>query len=288
MLIDFHAHFDSADRERVRAFVRAAEQNSCVTVFSGGDMGDDHYAPSETVLKFCREFRERLIPAIKLDLADREFDLSQLRKRRDQGFKAVKFIYPYYEYDHDLYMPIYEELQKLELPALFHTGIYRPQALDETIRRPMLLNMDPYRLDRIARSFPRLRIVEAHLGTAAFRLQGAQMVKIHANVYADLGGCGNWMAVTPQMLAELLCDNLYVRDASARYFGKLIFGSDCYITIPEVQTRALRYYRHIMEMNDLPPETRDAIMGGTVARWLKFRRSSAETQTPDILSAAGS
>ena len=268
MFIDFHAHFNSCDPAEVKQFVRDAEANDCVTVISGGDMGDDHFAPLDVVMKFCKEYSDRLIPAAKLDFTDQEFDLSQLRKLKDQGFKAVKIIYPYYEYDHDLYMPVYEELQKLELPALFHTGIFRPQALDEVIRRPMLLNMDPYRLDRIARSFQKLRIVEAHLGTSGFRVQGAQMVKTHANIYADLGGCGNWMAVTPQMLAELFCSPLYVRDATGQYFGKLIFGSDCYINFSSVQTRALRYYQHIMEMNDLPQETRDAIMGGTVAGWL--------------------
>ena len=96
-------------------------------------------------------------------------DVELIYRWKDAGFKAIKFIYPYYEYDHDLYLPVYEACQKCELPVLFHTGNYRPNEADIRWQRPTLKNMQPIKLDRICRCFPKLHVVMAHMGTTFFR-----------------------------------------------------------------------------------------------------------------------
>lgn len=47
MYLDFHAHFDSIDPVLIRTFIQNSEQNQTVTVFSGGNMGGNCYAPNE-------------------------------------------------------------------------------------------------------------------------------------------------------------------------------------------------------------------------------------------------
>ncbi len=268
MYLDFHAHFDSIDPVLIRTFIQNSEQNQTVTVFSGGNMGGNCYAPNEEVLRLCRKYAPWFMPAAKIDLWDNAVDLGEIRRLKDKGVIALKCIYPWYEYDHDLYMPFYEEAEKLNLPILFHTGDYRPHETDRQFRRPFLRNMLPLTLDRIARSFPELPIVMAHLGTTYYRTEAAELIKTHANLYADLGGCGSWLALSAEELRDLLCHRLYKRDASGKYFGKLVFGSDCYITRPDVQTRALQCYRHLLLMNDISEEIIAQVMGETVKKWI--------------------
>ena len=267
MYTDFHAHFDSTAPDDVKAFVQNCEANDARAVMTGGWMGGDRiYAGHDEIKKYCSIYSERLLPAAKIDLWDQKPDTALLRKLKDEGFVMAKFICPYYEYDHDLYMPVYEELEKLEMPALFHTGIHFPCQADVKYKRPMLLNMDPLRLDRLARSFPKLRIVAAHMGTTFYRVQAAQLVKVFPNVYTDLAGSGAWKGLLPEEVRYYLRD--IMDRESVRHFAKLIFGSDCYVSHPEIQTMAVRHYLNIFAENGLPQEMIDAIMGGTVSEWL--------------------
>lgn len=268
--IDFHAHFDSGDPDKVKAFVANCEKNGCRAAMSGGlHYGVHDYLPNDQVIDFCCQYSEWLIPLVKIDLWDQPIDLSELRRLVDRGAKGVKCIYPYYPYDHDLYMPFYEECEKLGLPMLFHTGNYRPNSEDMISRRPTLKNMAPINLDRPARSFQKLIIVIAHLGTTFWRVQAAEMIKLHANVYADLGGSGSWQALSAERLAELLAPPAFLCKDNDKFFHKLVFGSDCYITIPDVQTCGKLHYEQILSKIGATKELHDAVMGGTVYSWLK-------------------
>lgn len=268
MYIDFHAHFNSTDSGEIAAFVKNCEKNQTRAVMTGGKMGDRQYATLEEISKACREYSDWLLPGAKIDQWNTPPDVSQIRKIKDMGFVVAKFICPYYAYDHDLYMPIYEECEKLDLPVLFHTGIHRPTEDDRKYRIPSLLNMDPLRLDRIARSFPDLRIVAAHLGTSFYRVQAAQLTKAFPNVYADLAGAGAWKGLTPAEVGMYMC-NIMERNSKV-HFKKLVFGSDCYVKYPEIQTEAIKHYLNICAENDLDQETIDGIMGKTVAGWLNI------------------
>ncbi|MBR7104526.1 MAG: amidohydrolase family protein [Lentisphaeria bacterium] len=269
MIIDFHAHFNSGDPAEVKAFVANCEKNNCRAAMSGGlHYGGHDFLPNDQVIDYCNEYKDVLIPLVKLDLWDKPVDLDELHRLVDRGAKGVKCIYPYYEYDHDLYMPLYEECEKLGLPILFHTGNYRPNEEDMRSRRPILKNMNPINLDRPARSFQKLKIVIAHLGTTFWRVQAAEMIKMHDNVYADLAGSGSWMGLSANELAQLLAPWVILCRDNAKHFKKLVFGSDCYVKIPSIQTDGKLHYEQILRKVGADQETRDAVMGGTVASWL--------------------
>lgn len=269
MHLDFHAHCNSADPALVRAYVENCEKNDTVAALSGGlRYGGHDFLPNEAVIRLCGEYPDTLLPLAKIDLWDTPPDPAEARRLADLGARGFKFIYPYYGYDHDSYMPLYEELEKLGLPLLFHTGEYRPSRADAQYRRPVLENMMPIRLDAVARSFPDLHIVMAHLGTALFREMAAGLVKLHPNLYFDLAGSGAFLGVSPEELARLLRPPVFSRDSEGTYFRKMVFGSDSYITIPVIQTEALQACRQILFLNRIGPDDRHAILGGTAASWM--------------------
>ena len=76
------------------------------------------------------------------------------------------------------------------------------ESCDAFVPFAVFKNMDPVNLDRPARSFQKLKFVIAHLGTGFWRLQAAEMIKLHPNVYADLAGCGSWQALSAEELTK--------------------------------------------------------------------------------------
>ncbi len=268
MHLDFHAHCNSDDKDLVKAYVENCEKNETIAALSGGlRYGGHDFVPNEGVIEICRQYPHNLVPLAKIDLWDTAPDVSELRRYVDMGVKGFKFIYPYYEYDHDLYMPVYEECEKLGVPVLFHTGDYRPNEADILYRRPVLKNMAPINLDRIARSFQKLHIVMAHMGTSYFREIAACLVKTHANLYFDLAGSGAFYGVSPEQAGRLLKAWIYTSDP-ATHFKKMVFGSDSYIKIPVIQTQAFAAYRNILFMNSISKEMQEQILGGTVMSWM--------------------
>lgn len=269
--LDFHAHFNLNDPELVKKYVANAEKNEAIVAFSGGlHYGGHDFLPNEEVIKLCNEYPDILIPLVKIDLWDTPPDPSEARKYADMGAKGFKFIYPYYEYDHESYMPLYEEIEKLGLPVLFHTGNYRPSEADIKFKRPILKNMHPINLDTIARSFQKLHIVMAHMGTSLFRELAAEMVKMLPNLYFDLAGCGAFYGVTYRDLARML-EYENGRDVTCNNFRKLVFGSDSYINYTNTQDNAIEAYTQIIKRNNLPEDIAKGIQGGTVASWLGIK-----------------
>jgi predicted TIM-barrel fold metal-dependent hydrolase len=109
----------------------------------------------------------------------------------------------------------------------------------------------------------------AHLGSPLFRREAAEMVMLHPNVYFDLAGCGNFLALSPKELADLIRYPYYQVDPTFRNFDKMILGSDAYLTVPQILSDAQIAYRHLMERIGLPQTICDKIMGQTVASWLE-------------------
>ncbi len=269
--LDLHSHCNSGDPEEVRRFVETCEKNQTVAALSGGlHYGGHDFLPNEDVIALCRKFPHCLVPLVKIDLWDTPPDPALARKYAGMGARGFKFIYPYYGYDHESYMPLYEEIEKLGLPALFHTGSYRPNSADVKFRRPVLDNMQPLRLDAIARSFPKMHIVMAHLGTALWREFAAGLVRMHPNLCFDLAGCGAFQDVSPAELGRLMKPDLLCRDSSGNNFRKMVFGSDSYVKSPSIQDDAIQAYENLLLLNDIRGELHDAVMGGTAAGWMQL------------------
>ena len=268
MSIDIHTHFNSTDPDKLKIF--AAECESLGTracICSAGPHGDNDYPENDFILRAVRPYAQFLIPFAFLDLWD-TVDARCVERFREQGFRGLKCITPYHPYDHDLYMPVYEAAEQLGMPVLFHTGLYRPNPKCRIHRRPTVANMSPLCLDRIARSFPRLKLVAAHMGTVLFRHEAAQMALLHPNLYVDLAGSGSWMAVSPSELVARLGSSVRELDTSFAGFRKMVLGSDAYLTAPALLREAQAWYARTLQRIGVPDEIVAGIMGGTVAAWL--------------------
>ena len=268
--IDFHVHCNIGSRADVEKLAAMARSTDSLMALSGGlRYGAVDYLPNEQVLEICGRYPDVFLPLAKADLWETA-DASEIARWKELKFAGVKFIYPYHPYDHDLYMPVYAACEKYDLPVLFHTDLFRADEADALHQRPTLRNMHPITLDRIARSFPRLKIVMAHLGSSIFREEAAELVRAHANLYADLAGCGNWLALSPEKLDALLAPGPRVFSRSNIFAGyeKLIFGSDSYVSMPEIHKEAMNCYENLLFTNGVPAEVREKVMGKTVAGWL--------------------
>ena len=268
MYIDFHCHCNSNDPQVIAEFVRTYEEHGVIGCLSGGSRYGAHdYVPNEETLEIAKKYPAQLRALAKIDLWDSEIDISIIYRYAEMGFSGFKFIYPYYEYDHDLYMPVYEAAEEVGLPVLFHTGNFRPSEADIKYRRPVIRNMDPMTLDRIARSFQKLNIVAAHLGTTFWRTQAAELAKVHANLYCDLAGNGSWQMLSAEEIFNYF-KSAYPASGNNQHFKKLVFGSDSYITTASPMINGKANYIMKLKRIGLPEDVIDAIMGGTVAGWL--------------------
>lgn len=274
MIIDFHHHLLSGKSytdELIRSMDAAGIETACISglgigrgrqtagdydKFSLGGLEPDN----EDVLRAVEKYPGRLIGLGVLNLdADTPDTVSRLR---GQGFRGLKVTRPRKPYNSDAYMPLYERADNERLPILFHTGMVLTTPFDAADdvcsdrMRPMLL-------DRVARRFPNLRIVMAHMGYPWFD-EAAAMLRFHEHVYADLTASERgWRAYwAPSDFQRLL----FWKDA----FQKLIFGTD--VRAGDVGA-SLRDQAKLLELLGVDEKTRERFFHGNAEELLHLTAS---------------
>ncbi len=214
-MIDFHLH---ARKKRgwtlkiLRLYDRAGVHRA-VTFGLGDALGE---MTNPEVLALCLKHPDRLIPFAHVRLG--RDTARTVKSLAEEGFRGLKAIWPIAPYDDKRFWPLYEEAARLALPILFHTGIVLRSKVDE--RQPVSsLWMRPGTLDLVARRFPKLKIVAAHLGGPWFD-EAFMISRVHPNVWLDVSSGSGWRS----------------KGMNARYFGeklgwwngfvKLIFATD--------------------------------------------------------------
>ena len=274
--VDMHVHCDSGDPEKLDFLAAQCRRTGTIACFSGGlRYGGHDFLPNDEVIEICRKYPDCFVPLAKLDLWETA-DPAEVYHYAEKGVKGFKCIYPWYEYDHDIYMPVYEAAAKCGLPLLFHTGNYRPNPADEIYKRPVLKNMNPVNLDRIARSFQNLKIVMAHMGTKIYQDEASQYIKMHANLYADLGGCGQWFRMQSADLAEMLKPDTLEVDVTMQNYRKLVLGSDAYVNHPSIMIEGAANYERLLRRIGVPKEIIADVMGRTAASWMNIKLDAPE------------
>ena len=143
---------------------------------------------------------------------------------------------------HSHALRIYGQAARLGLPILFHQGLYFCAGSKMEYARPALL-------DDIAREFPELKIIVAHLGYPWVD-ETVVLISKHPNVYADISGLLHrpWQAYNALL--------------SAYQFGvmeKLLFGSDFPYTTPAGCIESLYSINHICHGTSLPTLPREKL-----------------------------
>ncbi|HLK95499.1 MAG TPA: amidohydrolase family protein [Nocardioidaceae bacterium] len=137
-----------------------------------------------------------------------------------RGFKFHPSLQAFEPNDRKHY-PLYEELQTLGVPALFHTGQTGIGSGLPGGRGIKLRYSDPMLLDDVAADFPGLTIIMAH-PSVPWQDAAIAVAQHKSNVYIDLSG---W---SPKYFPPQL-----VRAANSLLKNKVLFGSDYPLLRPE-------------------------------------------------------
>ncbi len=179
------------------------------------------------------------------------------------GFHGVKVIRPTVDYDDDCAMPVYERCALLNMPILFHLGIVAASRTGDPLRDVSIDRMRPAHLDRIARKFPTLSLIGAHLGNPWYDEAG-ELARMHPNVYFDLTG-STMKKKSPAFLDELFWwarNEQYGLMGDKHPYQKIVFGTDVSLDLmDDVMADYERFFDHV----EMSPEHRALIMGDTAA-----------------------
>ncbi len=255
MLIDFHHHLPlnppcPYTEHYLEAIEEITEQFGidyiCINALGSGYRNRSNEECLELAGK-CR----RVLPFayFEMDSATAE----TINKAIDEGFRGLKFICPEKDYDDLSYMPLYEAAAGHNMPCLFHTG-FVGRTVNDAGLRVSSARMRPVFLDTIARRFPELPIVAAHLGSPWVEEAVSTMV-FNPNVYFDLSG-----------IVDSLNADFFRRFWIGGFnWDKIIFGSDCMIRDFHIPYNA---YQRLLSQLEVPKSTQDAVFGKTAARLL--------------------
>ena len=229
-MIDFHLHVPRRKgylAEILRAYDKAGIEKG--VAFGLGEPMQEMSNPE--LLKATKPHRDRFVPFAFFHLGkDSPRNVNQLA---DQGFKGLKIIWPTGPYDSERFWPVYKAAEKAGLPILFHTGIVMRTRQDQ--RQPVSsLWMRPGALDLVARSFPGLRMVAAHLGGPWFD-EAFMMARVHPNLWLDSSAGSGWKVKG--------MDGKYFKAKLGWWNGvsKLVFACDQPHTNLTVQERMLEW-----------------------------------------------
>jgi uncharacterized protein len=206
---------------------------------------------SEQIAAEAAEHADVLIPFGSVDPTNADAVDKARRLVSEHGVRGFKF-HPSlqgFEPNDTAYYPLYETLQELGVPTLFHTGQTGIGAGLPGGRGIKLRYSAPMLLDDVAADFPGLTIVMAH-PSVPWQDEAISIATHKANVYIDLSG---W---SPKYFPPQL-----VRAAGGLLKHKVLFGSDFPLITPE---RWLRDF----EALEIKPEVRPLILKDNAARVL--------------------
>ncbi len=267
MIIDAHHHLAAAsgypDKLKLACQKLGIEK---VCLFGGGKMSSEYgLGNNEDVRKAMEAHPDLIIGFACFDLG--EDPAGKVDDFVEQGFKGIKFINPAKNYDDKDFYPVYQRMEKHGMPAIFHLGIVarHPNDKDYDINNE---RHRPVYLDTIARSFPDLTIIGAHLGNPWYE-EAAMAARWNRNLYFDLSGS------TLKCKSAIFLSNLLWWTPTTRYrdpqnrhaWEKIVFGSD--VPAEEIGD-VLNDYRTVMNEIRLAPEIRESVLGKTMAKILRL------------------
>ena len=200
----------------------------------------------EDLLNFAKEINGGRLMSFGSVMPDSESALEYIWKISDEGLLGVKFhpALQRFRPDDEKYFPLYDLLRALNLVAVFHMG-WDPSYPDELMAPPA--SMLP-----VARNFPGLRIVAAHMGGMK-----------HAQETLDqVAGCKEEIYFDTAYSAEGAIDQkLFAAIVSKHGPDRILLGSDFPWHLPSQEIARVCAL-------DLPESDKDLILGGNAARLL--------------------
>ena len=282
-ILDVHVHYVGGRGEEAERFVREARDGGIerAVVFAWNDQ-DGGYPGLEEIGRLAERFGEFVIP-FGYVMPGRHDGLKETREAARRGFAGIKLIFPAKPFDDDEYFPIYEAAAKAGMACLFHTGIMvgtaRPDEGPYDYQRRWRVSsgyMRPVTLDRIARTFPEMPIIGAHLGSGAWYEEAAEIMRWNGNVYFDLSiGQMHYVRKDARPGEEPRAIRPRIRElyeTGQLKLEKVVFGSDAMMGKAGASTAwALRTLEFELEGLGATEAEKQAVRWGTAARILRVK-----------------
>ncbi|MDG2475230.1 MAG: amidohydrolase family protein [Paracoccaceae bacterium] len=181
------------------------------------------FTPTKSVVDFCKLLETPTTVFMALDLNDADL-MDQLEEGIELGAKGIK-LYPVmaaFDPADEKFNPLYEVAETKKLPILWHMGATLSTPGDLAFTNPLIL-------DKVARRFPSLIQIIAHMGHP-WQRDAVQVVRKNRNVFCDISGF--WTRPMDGYLALLNAQEWGVID-------KLLFGSDFPLWTPKETIKGL-------------------------------------------------
>lgn len=217
---------------------RAQAPNGVRTVVFGGKARlSGIWVNDEYVADYVAAHRHTLIGFLSVDPTQPRWQDELRDGHRQLGLCGIKLMpmYAGFRPDDDRLNPLWSYAQERELPVLLHTGTtFVAQApLDYTL---------PRWLDNVARRFPEVKIVLAHLGHP-YEGECVAVIRKHANVYADISA----LHYRPFQLYHSL---MLVQEYGV--WHKVLFGTDYPFTTVKATIAGLHGLNNMLSGTNLP------------------------------------
>jgi uncharacterized protein len=223
------------------------------------------------VKDFVKRHSNRLVGFGEIQLDDSKV-LDQIDRFHDAGFRGLgELSGPKKNYDDPAYSPVYARAEKYGMLILFHTGIVNRM----TPEIPADISVDRMRattLDNIARRYPKITLIGAHLGNPDYAW-AAEIARWNPNIYWDVSGT---TLIKKQEDYTFFKSIFWWSGVSSPHspkggpsaFEKIVFGSDVFGGELEEFDRALDRYHKMLNACGVPPEAQANIFAGTLWRIL--------------------
>ncbi len=223
MKIDFHAHYID-EPDYIEKMLETYDNLGIDIVCISGLGSFFEHKNNNDVEKAFKKYPDRIIGFAYFRLGeDLPEDVLRLKER---GFKSLKMTMPPLDYDDNSFFPVYEKAAELEMPILFHSGILgSPKSHYKGI--PSSKHTRPICIEKIARSFPEINVICAHMGVSWFS-EASDLARMIPNFYVDItGATPGWRA---QRKPEFFREYLWWEGA----WDKVLFGTDVHYSEVEL------------------------------------------------------
>ncbi len=228
----------------------------------------------DSVASFVRRYPTRLAGLGEIKLDDPNA-VEMVDRFHAAGFPGLgELTRPLKNYDDRSYWPIYARAENYRMILLFHTGIVN-RPTPEVPEDVSIDRMRPATLDAIARRFPGVTIIGAHLGNPDYAY-AAEIARWNPNLYFDLSGStlikkqGDYTFFKSLFWWSSVVSP-HTPKSKASAFEKVVFGSDVFNGELEEFDRTLDRYRKMLDACGVAPEAQANIFVGTMWRILKSR-----------------
>jgi predicted TIM-barrel fold metal-dependent hydrolase len=218
-----------------------------------------------------RKHPKRLIGFGSIKLDDPEAP-ALVERFHAAGFRGLgELSGPLKSFDDKTYAPIFAAAEKHGMIVLFHTGIVNRTQPDI----PADISVDrmrPTTLDNIARRYPKLTLIGAHLGNPDYAW-AAEVARWNPNLYFDVSGSTLIKKQEDYAFFKSVfwwsgIASPHTPKGGPSAFEKLVFGSDVFGGEIEEFDREIERYRKMLDVCGVSAEAQANIFGGTLRRIL--------------------